>query len=154
MNEETELQDLDAPPTNRLEDIFTLPEEYAQDERIVRWYDEIVTRMRREAAGVPMNTTQQLLLERIAFFYVRMRHKEMLDGGFTLRDQKEMTASLQTSLDSFNRLLEKNSDKVHKENLGRILGIMNEILPMISDKSEQTRIRTHLIAAFKEMEEG
>lgn len=148
----SETQNLDAPPLDNLDDAFTLPEPYSTDERALRWHTEIVDRMRREAAGIPMNTAQILLMERIAFFYVVNKYKEWNEGGVSGRELKDMNSAFLSMLDTFNRLLEKHNDKVAKENMGKIEGIINEILPMVSNEGERKRIQSFLINSFATLE--
>lgn len=148
-NDALELRDLDAPPIDRLAESFVLPDGFLEDERVVAWYDEIVLRLRREAAGVQMNTIQQLLLERIAYSYAAMRRYE-LEENVNPRTHKDMMGVFQSLSDTFNRLLEKNNDKVHKENIGKIYGALNELLPLISDERERKEFQKGLIDLLAE----
>jgi hypothetical protein len=57
-----------------LDPAFTLPEWVPE-----KWsalYEVIVSRLRREAAGLPMNTVMQLMLERVACTYVFLKIRE------------------------------------------------------------------------------
>ena len=58
-----------------LDGAFYLPE-HIEDTNLRQLYEVLVSRMRREAATLPMNTVQQLLIERIAYNYIVMREKE------------------------------------------------------------------------------
>lgn len=151
MNEDidSQLNPLDAPPLDALDDAFALPEPYADDERIVRWHTEIVTRLRREAAGIPMTTAQTMLMERIAFFYVVMRYKEFNEGGISPRELKDNNSAFLSMLDSFNKLLEKHNDKVIGEMMGKVMGILSDRMSMITDATERQALRRALAEDFQ-----
>lgn len=60
---------------HELDAAFTLPD-WLDDEGLRGLYEILVFRMRGEVAHVPMNTVQQLLLERIAFNYISLKYRE------------------------------------------------------------------------------
>lgn len=142
------LNPLDAPPLDELEDVFALPEPYASDERIQRWHTEIITRLRREAAGVPMTTAQTMLMERIAFFYIVMRFKEYSEGGISARELKDNNSAFLSMLDSFNKLLEKHNDKILHDVILQVTKILMDALPIISDEKERMAMRRRLQEDF------
>jgi hypothetical protein len=63
-----------------LDRLFTLPE-WIENTTLREAYEVIVARMRRESGRVPMNTIQQLLIERIAFNYIVLRVRETFPLG-------------------------------------------------------------------------
>lgn len=142
MNEnEIDTNSLDAPPADALESIFVLPDEIAADARIRGWYEEMVTRLRREAQGVPMKTAQYTLMERIAYFYANMRWREFTHPDMSLRERKENNLAWLQMLDMFNRMLEKHNDKLMTEMLLKVQNILKDRLSMISDPSERQALR-------------
>ncbi len=95
----------------RLDDLdaaFHLPDTVG-DQNLRNLYEVIVHRMREEAKDLPMNTVQQLLIERIANNYVFMRSRENGDnGGFaTASAQKEYNNFWLSMTQEFNRMLGK-----------------------------------------------
>jgi hypothetical protein len=58
-----------------LDKAFTLPE-WVTTPALREVYEVIVVRMRNEAKHIPMNTVQQLLIERIAMNYIVMKFRE------------------------------------------------------------------------------
>lgn len=95
------LEDLDAA--------FELPDDAVPDPRLRALYEVLVHRMREEAKHLPMNTVQQLLIERIAFNYVVLRSKERGElGGFAHSTvQKDFNTFWLSMTQEFNRLLGK-----------------------------------------------
>lgn len=149
MNEDVEIQsNPDVRPDQPLDDIFMLPEHLAQHPQISRWHDEQVRKLRADAAGVPMSSVQEMLLERIAFSYADMRYKEMTNPNRTARDRRDDNAAFMGMLDSFNRLLEKHNDKIVTDMLLQVQEIIKEAIEMVSDESEKIALRRFLAEAF------
>ncbi len=97
----TDLDSLDAA--------FELPDTSA-DPKLRLLYEVLVARMREEAKHLPMNTVQQLLIERIAYNYIVLRYKERGElGGFgSTSVQKDFNSFWLTMTAEFNRMLGKN----------------------------------------------
>lgn len=148
MDETEAIRDLDAPPTNPLESIFVLPDYMASNPRILEWYNEMVTQLRREAQGIPMQAAQYTLMERIAYTYAYMRWQELTNQELSDRARQAMQDSWQKMVDQFNRLLEKHNDKIMTEMLLKIQGIIKEHLATIKDPVERQRITRGLIEDF------
>lgn len=146
--EELAVNPLDDAPADAMEDIFTLPESIASDERIQRWYSEMVTRLRREAQGVPMKTAQYTLMERIAFFYANMRYQEFHNDSMTSREKMQNIQAWQSMLEMFNRMLEKHNDKLVREMLIKVQQILKDALPIVADSSDRANLRRKLQEEF------
>ena len=99
----TDLDSLDAA--------FDLPDTIT-DPKLRGLYEVLVARMRDEAKHLPMNTVQQLLIERIAYNYIVMRHKERGDlGGFgSTNVQKDFNTFWLTMTAEFNKMLSKGPE--------------------------------------------
>lgn len=136
---------------DNMEDIFELPERLQGDERLVRWHAEIVTRLRREAQGLPMKTIQTLLLERIAYNYVQMRSRE-IDETTSARERREESQFWMSMTQEFNRLLEKHQDKLLNKVIDDVQRILDEVLPDITDKTERQQITRKLTEMFANLE--
>ena len=148
-----ELNDLDSPPTNGLEGIFVLPPHLATgDPRITGWYNEMVRQLRSEAAGIPMQSSQYTLMERIAFTYAYMRNQEFNNENLTGRDRQALQDSWQKMLDQFNRLLEKHNDKVVNEMLVKVLDILKEGLPLVKDEVQRQSLSRYYQEAFAQID--
>lgn len=152
MNEETALNPLDDAPLDAMEDIFVLPESLTQDERIVRWHSEMVTRLRREAQGVPMKTAQYTLMERICYFYANMRYQELHNPEMSQREKMQNMTAWQSMLEQFNKLLEKHNDKIVNEMLIKVQDILFNSLSIITDDRERARFRRHLQEEFSNID--
>lgn len=141
---------LDVAPDDGLATAFELPESISEDATLLSLHTEIVMRLRREASGLPMKTVQNLLIERIAYFYVAMKQKER--EGISLREQKEILAFWLSMTQEFNRLLEKNTDKLLDEMIMKVQDILKEALPIVSDVPERQKLRRELSERFAEMQ--
>jgi hypothetical protein len=91
-----------------LDPAFELPES-VEDARLRGLYEVLVHRMREEARHLPMNTVQQLLIERICTNYILLRAKERGDmGGFgSTSVQKDFNSFWLSMTAEFNRMLGK-----------------------------------------------
>lgn len=142
---------MDAPPLDGLAAAFRLPPEIAENETYAALHTEIVDRLRREAAGLPMKTVQNLLIERIAYFYVAMKMREDTGEG-SLREQKELLTFWLSMTQEFNRLLEKNTEKLRDEMVLKVQNILKEALPLVQDVEDRKALRRELSAKFAENE--
>jgi hypothetical protein len=136
---------LDAPPADGLETAFSLPPHIAADPVMVDLHREIITRFRRESSGLPMNTVQTLLLERIAANYVTLKWKE-LNGEFVrANEQKDYNTFWLMMTQEFNKQLQTNQDALRTKMLTDIIKVVEEVIEDIPDKAirQQARPRAH-----------
>lgn len=133
---------------NPLSDLFTLPEPYSNNPQISRWYNEIIARQQREAAGLPMQINQIQLLERMAFFYVAMRYKEQQGETISPRDMKDANAEWRNMFDAFSRSIEKHKDQILRDTVLQIQGIIEEVLNAIEDDDVRKKINRQFIEGF------
>lgn len=143
---------LDAPPPDDLAGAFVLPEYLAADPRLVTLHTNIVTRLRREAAGMPMNTVQQLLLERIALNYIVLKFREgraVGDGGFGRGgEQKDFNTFWLSMTVEFNKLLLANQDKMREALLLEVQSVVTDVMSQIKDPAERRTLRRNLSEKF------
>ena len=135
---------------NPLADLFTLPAPFSENEQVARWYNEIIARMQREAAGLPMQTNQIQLLERIAFFYAVMRYKELSGETISARDLKDNNNAWLSMLDTFNRSIEKHKDQILRDTVLQIQGIIESVLEGIDDDNTRKHLHRQFIEGFAE----
>lgn len=143
---------MDSAPPDDLAVAFALPEEIAQDSDLAALHSALVTRLRREAAGLPMNTTQQLLLERIAYNYIVMRFKERTGGFSTPAQQKDYNTFWLSMTQEFNKLLLANDDKLREALLMEINKIVLGGLEIIKDPEDRRSMRRYLQEQFAAIE--
>lgn len=141
----------------RLDDLdaaFTLPE-VVEDEKLRGLYEVLVHRMRNEAKDLPMNTVQQLLIERIAFNYIVLRSKENgALGGFTSANvQKEFNAFWLSMTQEFNRMLVKAESLSGSERKTLLREVQQLILQTVNASVNDPKTRSDLLvnmaAAFE-----
>lgn len=139
---------LDPPIPDDLSPAFDLTFTEDVPEDLVTLHGAIVARLRREAAGLPMNTTQTLLLERIAHNYIVLRMKERSGGFTTPAQQKDFNTFWLSMTQEFNRLLMNNQDKMREALLLEISSIVMGGLDMIHDAEDRKALRRHFQAEF------
>jgi hypothetical protein len=147
MDEET-LNNLDSAPVNPLESIFVLPDHIASNERIAGWYMEMASQLLAEARSVPMQAAQYALMERICYTYANMRYQEFSNPDLSERQRQATQDAWQKMIDQFNRLLEKNNDKMLNQKLIEIQGILLKRLPLITDDADRANYRRQIAEDF------
>ena len=146
MSSTQSLDDLDAA--------FELPDEI-EDTRLRQLYEVLVVRMRAEARHLPMNTVQQLLIERIAYNYIVLRAKERGElGGFAHSTvQKDYNTFWLTMTSEFNRMLGKGEPLGAAERKSLLKDIQRIIVDTLSTAVADPKIRsdvlTRMAAAFE-----
>lgn len=141
----SDLSDLDAA--------FELPE-VVTDPKLRGLYEVLVSRMRAEAAHLPMNTVQQLLIERIAFNYIVLRSKERGElGGFSGANvQKDYNTFWLSMTSEFNRLLGKHGDLPAADRrhlLREIQQIIVSTLSTVDDSGQRSVLMDRFATAFE-----
>lgn len=137
-----------------LDDAFHLPESVT-DLRMRRLYEVLVARMRSEASELPMNTVQQLLIERIAYNYVHMRERESgAQGGFaTANAHKDFNTFWLSMTQEFNRMLTKTeqlSGADRKQLLKQVQQlILQTVDKSVSDPKTRSNLLVNMAAAFE-----
>lgn len=140
------LDDLDAA--------FEPPEEVT-DTKLRGLYEVLVARMRDEAKNLPMNTVQQLLIERIAYNYIVLRSKERGElGGFAHANvQKDFNAFWLSMTQEFNRMLGKTENMNGNERKALLKEIQQVIVTTVSqsvsDPKTRSDILVNMAAAFE-----
>lgn len=136
-----------------LDGAFELPEEI-NDPKLRELYEVLVFRMRAEARHLPMNTVQQLLIERIAYNYIVLRSKERgALGGFSNSNiQKDFNTFWLTMTQEFNRMLGK-TDPMSSTERKALMREMQEIIMSTVSAVNDPKIRSELLermaAAFE-----
>lgn len=138
---------------HELDAAFELPD-VIQDAKLRTLYEVLVARMRREASHLPMNTIQQLLIERIAYNYIVLRSKERGElGGFAHSTvQKDYNTFWLTMTAEFNRMLGK-SDVMNGHDRKALMRDMQAIIVNsvsgLRDPKERAEVLEKLAAEFE-----
>jgi hypothetical protein len=137
-----------------LDGAFTLPDDIA-DADLRSLYEIVVARMRKEAADLPMNTVQQLLIERIAYNYVVLRSKERGNlGGFNSTSvQKDFNTFWLSMTQEFNRMLLKSETMNGSERKALLREvqqtILNTVNASVNDPKTRSSLLVNMAAAFE-----
>jgi hypothetical protein len=144
----------DLGPLDALDAAFNLPDEVCDDPGLRQLYEVIVHRMRREAQYLPMNTVQQLLIERIAFNYVVLRMREgqpvgSADGFAHATVQKDYNTFWLSMTREFNSLLER-ADKGNRDAiLAEVRDLVLATLGGVSDAATRQDLMIKFSEAFQ-----
>jgi hypothetical protein len=133
---------------HELDRAFTLPD-VIEDVELRELYEVLVARMRREAEHLPMNTVQQLLIERIAFNYIAMRWYEARRLFAHTTAQKEFNTFWLSMTREFNAQLRAQDDEARNALIKQIVGIITDVLTP-EDPAIRERLRDRFSDAFKE----
>lgn len=135
-----------------LDDAFHLPENI-EDPRLRGLYEVLVARMRREAIDLPMNTVQQLLIERIAYNYIVLRDFEAGGRFSTANAQKDFNTFWLSMTQEFNRMLTKAEAMTGSERKALLKQIQQLILTTVdksvSDPKTRSNLLVNMAAAFE-----
>lgn len=129
-----------------LEDAFELPPSVASDPRLSALYNEVVANLRREARGIPMNTVQTLLLERIAYYYVTLKSAEW-NGSVTPLQLKDLTKFWLDMTTEFNKQLASGHEKLRD---ALLLSISEMVMQAITTTVTNGDDRKNLVMAIQE----
>lgn len=136
-----------------LDGAFTLPE-VITDPDMRYLYEVVVAKMRDEARHLPMNTIQQLLIERIAYHYIAMKAKERGElGGFSTSNvQKDYNIFWLSMTQEFNRMLGK-SEPMTQADRKALLKEMQQIIistvATVPDPQVRADLLEKMAAAFE-----
>lgn len=143
----SDLNPLDGPPDDGLAEAFKLPQSIQDSEAMAGLHAEIVLRLRREAAGLSMNTVQQLLLERIATFYVQTKIREL--EGVGVKELRELNSFWLSMTQEFNRLLLASQDKLRDALFMEIQKVLESALKeTVDDADTRKKLRMRLAGDF------
>lgn len=135
-----------------LDAAFELPD-VIEDEKLRALYEVLIHRMRNEARHLPMNTVQQLLIERIAYNYIVLRSKERGElGGFSHSGvQKDFNTFWLTMTAEFNRMLGKEIGGTDRKALLKDIQkiIVDTVATGVQDPKVRGDLLEKLAAAFE-----
>ncbi len=130
-----------------LDGAFTLPDS-VDNPQLRALYEVLVHRMRKEAKDLPMNTVQQLLIERIAFNYIVLRAREAGElGGFTTAaGQKDYNTFWLSMTQEFNRMLTKTETLSGNERKVLLKQVQQLILQAVNSSVHDPKTRSDLLS--------
>lgn len=131
---------------------FELPTFVTDRPRLQDLHRRIVNRLRKESEGIPMDTIQLLLLERIAFNYIVMKAREMgaLDLG-NARTQKDFQTFWLAMTNQFSKNLQKATAAEDRERtLREVRDIVIDTLARgVDDKVTKDKLLNEFAVAFQ-----
>jgi hypothetical protein len=132
-----------------LDGAFELPDTIT-DPKLRGLYEVLVSRMRDEAKHLPMNTVQQLLIERIAYNYIVLRAKERGEfGGFgSTSVQKDFNTFWLSMTQEFNRMLGKGGEPMSATERKALLRDMQQIIVSTVSTVADPKTRGALLETF------
>lgn len=137
---------------NSLDDAFNLPEAILNNSRLHRLYEVIVSRMRQESEGVPMNTIQTLLMERIAYNYIVMKAREqgVIANQMSMAAQKDLQTWWLAMTAQFNKQLNKATEQEFKDKILReVVNVIGNVLSKVEDPKLKAQLKNEIMAGFE-----
>lgn len=135
-----------------LEAAFELPAFVTEHPALVQLHGAICRRLRKEAEGVPMDTIQELLLERIAFNYIVMKARER--GVLSLgseRAQKDFQTFWLAMTNQFSKNLQKaTAAEDRARTLREVRDIVIDTLSQVEDKTTKDHLLHQFAQAFQQ----
>lgn len=136
------------PALDDLDIAFELPSNVT-DPKLRKLYEVLVVRMRRESAHLPMNTVQQLLIERIAFNYIVLRWKESKnpgeDGSFqSPTQQKDYNTFWLSMTQEFNKQMRSTDVEFRQQVFRTMSEVVAGVLKEIEDPTVRRKIQQRL----------
>jgi|AntRauTorcE11897_2_1112592.scaffolds.fasta_scaffold27086_1 ribulose bisphosphate carboxylase small subunit len=148
MSDSADRRDLQVEDT--LDLAFDLPQEFEDDPYLSSLYREIIARLRVEANGLPMNTVQTLLLERIAFFYINLKRSERSEALSPTR-HKDLVSFWLNMTSEFNKQLAAGHEQLRDALLLSISKMVMSKIDEIEDQETRQQLRILLSEGFAEM---
>lgn len=129
--------------------VDVLPTELREDPKWADLRNEVMTSLREDSKGLPMNTSQNMLLERIATFYVVMRKRESEGEKLSFQDIRQNQTQWVALLQELNKQLQVNQDQLRSEMIKTILKIIQDAVTMVEDERIREDLRKTLQEKFK-----
>lgn len=127
---------------------FELSDEIT-DPKLRMLYESIIHRMRTEAAHLPMNTMQQLVIERIARYYISLLAWER-SPKFNMREDTRYTEYWMKMAAQFNSMLMRATPAAQRDAfLERIALVIAGVLKTVEDEDVKLEIFQKFMFAFK-----
>jgi hypothetical protein len=128
-----------------LDALFELPD-WIDDPQLCNAYEIIVARLRREIEHVPLNTLQQLRIERIAFNYITLKFRESRAASeFAFAEQlKDWNTYWAAITREFDAVLKAWKPREQDAIMSVVKAAVAEIIATVPD----TSIRNELVSRF------
>lgn len=111
--------------------------------------NEVIVSLKKESEGLPMTTAQQMMLERLATFYVLLRKRETEPGSklsfAEIRQNQDQWLKMATE---FNKQLVVGEDKRRHAMLESIQKIIINAITLIDDERTRENVRKKLEQDF------
>lgn len=146
----TEL-DLDLEPTgDAFEAAYALPADLPDDLRAL--HAEIITALRNESRAVSVGTNVKMLVERMAYFYIAMKYRELTAAEpLSLKEQKEMLDFWLKIHSEYNRLITSAESKSRVALLESVMEVLRDSLSEIEDPEKQMALQATWRKRFGEL---
>jgi hypothetical protein len=152
------LDNLDGEPELLIEDmprmgrrplpreLFVLPEDF--DDHLKLAYSVIINNLREEAAHLSLTTLQELLIERIAFNYVALRHRELHEGFTHEAAQRHLNSFWLSMTQEFHRVVGSTPQAERDGLVVKFTGVVREVLTSVADQEQRTELQRTFRDAF------
>lgn len=138
-----------------LDFMFAL-DEAVNSEELRAGYEILVSRLRKESKDLPLNTAQQILIERLAHEYVTQKWRESLplgtaNGFANITAMRDAKSNLLAMIKELNAGLARVDDESRRKAWMREMQeIIVSTIAKIDDQSTRAKILNMFAASFKE----
>lgn len=137
--------------SNFEESLDRLPAELADDDYWGSVRNDHLASMRRDAEGLPMTSSQEMLMERIATFYAILRKRESdVEERMSASEMRQSYQLWQSMTAEFNKQITIGEDKRRETMLKKILNIIENTVRSIEDPRVREDTRKRFAASFQE----
>lgn len=133
---------LDLPPLDRMNYAFIPPGVVREHPQLSDLFEEIVTRMRREAEGITLETNQLLLLSKIATDYTLMKYYDEIGwGGQGTNARKDANTQWLAMMAEWRNVLKDNKEKISEKIVNDFIQLSVDSLGLIPDDDTRRKVQ-------------
>lgn len=130
--------------------IFAPPSEIAGNAEWVSLYEAMVTGLRRDAAGLPLDMAQTLLIERQATTYIRLKWYEV-NGGMSTAQLAKLDETYLKHVTQFQKILSSSDEALRQDLLLKTMDIAEAAVELFEDKEIRNKLRQHFKGSYAQM---
>lgn len=129
------------------ETLFRVPDAIRGDEDWENLFHDQVRRLRRDSQGLPLDTLQIQLIERVATLYIRLKFAET-NGGLTPNQLAMLNDQYLKFVTQFQRVLQASDEALRQDLLQKMEKITLKAVDLVRDDDDRKAVRRHFQESF------
>lgn len=129
------------------ETLFRVPDVIRGDEDWEDLFRDQVRRLRRDSQGLPLDTLQIQLIERVATLYIRLKYAET-NGGLTPNQLAMLNDQYLKFVTQFQRVLQASDEALRQDLLQKMEKITLKAVDLVRDDDDRKAVRRHFQESF------